>query len=941
MRRLRLLVVATILVLGGVLYFCVSRVPSGSLGLETRNGQVTAVLPAGTHLHSPLTGVVLVPAGRHEHEGIFRLRTPEGATVASSYRVEVDLGTADPAHLTAIASSVASGEPIGQAVVSALAQSASQGQAGEGSVALERLLAGTGLVPGSLKLGTAHLQAPAQQQSSGNPNLTKPSNPLTGRWTGAKYPVLLIGLDSADWDLINPMIESGALPNLSALRKRGASATLRSMSPTLSPILWTTIATGRNPEDHGIIDFLMKDPASGAEVPISRLYRKVKALWNVASDLGLPNTTVAWWATWPAERVTGAMVTDRVAYSLFDLPSSGTQPGLVYPERLLEETQSLVVEADAITYDEVRAIVNVPPAVFEKARAVLETPDGYRDPVAHLIKILASTRTYHDIARSLVRRQAGGLSMVYYEGLDEVNHRFAQYMPPAMGLVKGTDPALAAAFSEAVPNFYRLQDRLVGELVSASPAQTVVFVVSDHGFANGRERPVDVAPDIEGAPGLWHTLDGIFMVAGPPIRAVRLENAPGLLDIAPTLLALLGLPRAQDMPGRALTEIFRHGMQPEQPQVTVASYDDIGEPLQAAGGAGASPEDAEMIARLKALGYVQSDAGGAPAAGTGTPVYHVNAGHILLGRNELDRARDEFALAHEMAPNFDQPLLGLAQVELARGRPGEALDHLEAALRVAPQMQPVLLTRTARVYLKAGQARRGLASLSGMSFQGRREAFRLTAIGMLSEAERQPDEALDAYRRALAIDPSVERALYGTYRLMKQQGNLEELASVLSRSLDVETISVAVRAANWLALTRELQGRRPESRTILTAALEKSPEDPMTLTNLGSMLVRDDEADRGIGYLERAYKVQPKNSDVLVNLIVAEGKLSRIDSARRYFKEGESVGKRPELYNAIAYACFLNGAKQDAKKYLAISLAMQPGQKEAGILKDLIDRSGR
>src|SRR5262249_5905138 len=131
--------------------------------------------------------------------------------------------------------------------------------------------------------------------------------PLMGRWSPPPWGVLLIGIDSADWDLADPLIKSGALPHLGQLRDRGAWGPLRSMKPTLSPILWTTIATGRRPEDHGIIDFLMKDPASGAEVPISRTLRRVKALWNIASDLSIPNTTIGWWATWPAEQVTGAM----------------------------------------------------------------------------------------------------------------------------------------------------------------------------------------------------------------------------------------------------------------------------------------------------------------------------------------------------------------------------------------------------------------------------------------------------------------------------------------------------------------------------------------------------------------------------------------------------------------------------------------------------------
>jgi Flp pilus assembly protein TadD len=157
----------------------------------------------------------------------------------------------------------------------------------------------------------------------------------------------------------------------------------------------------------------------------------------------------------------------------------------------------------------------------------------------------------------------------------------------------------------------------------------------------------------------------------------------------------------------------------------------------------------------------------------------------------------------------------------------------------------------------------------------------------------------------------------------------------------VESVPVGVSAANWLALTREMQGRRPEARDILKTALAKAPDHLMTLANLGSMLVRDDMSAEGLPYLERAYARQPKSFEVIVNLVIAQGKLGNLDQARRYYREGGGdAARRPELINAMAYACYLNGGKREAGNFLTLSLQIDPNQAEARRLKEEIDRSG-
>ena len=128
--------------------------------------------------------------------------------------------------------------------------------------------------------------------------------------------VWIIGLDGADWDQLGPMIERGELPHLAALRDGGASGILRSDMPMISPILWTSIATGKTPDLHGVTWFLTDAP-DGSKMPISSYNRSVKAFWNIASEAGRTCGMVGWWATWPAEPINGWLASDYVAWHSF------------------------------------------------------------------------------------------------------------------------------------------------------------------------------------------------------------------------------------------------------------------------------------------------------------------------------------------------------------------------------------------------------------------------------------------------------------------------------------------------------------------------------------------------------------------------------------------------------------------------------------------------
>src|SRR6185369_2624188 len=151
--------------------------------------------------------------------------------------------------------------------------------------------------------------------------------------------VLVVGIDAATWDVIRPLMAAGRLPTFTRLVRSGWSAILESMNPTISPAIWTTIATGRPPAEHGITGFLAPGP-DGRSIPVTSNVRRREPLWVIASRHARSVNVVGWYVTWPVEPVKGVMVSDRfVDADRGELVGGGSQslsrehPG-VYPAAL-------------------------------------------------------------------------------------------------------------------------------------------------------------------------------------------------------------------------------------------------------------------------------------------------------------------------------------------------------------------------------------------------------------------------------------------------------------------------------------------------------------------------------------------------------------------------------------------------------------------------------
>jgi predicted AlkP superfamily phosphohydrolase/phosphomutase len=410
--------------------------------------------------------------------------------------------------------------------------------------------------------------------------------------------VLLIGVDGMDWGRVERLVEEGRLPNLAGFQRDGASGVLRSIAPYRSPSIWTTIATGKTEEKHGVQGFLVDRGHTAVATPVSSNLRRAKALWQILNAADRTAGFIGWLVTWPVEEVDGYMVSSSF-FRLLEWDRRETETDThadrmaqaVHPPELLGEVAGFRVAADSVPVEDVARY--------------LGTTDHFDDPevqslLAELTRIHASDLTKLALAEHLTRTVPTDLTAVYFRGVDLTCHTFWRHMEPEAWPWE-LSPEAVATFAPAIDRYYEQTDVIIGELLDLADESTTVIVCSDHGFA-GHVGRADF--EGEGATGFdMHREEGVVFVMGPGI-AGGLEVADAtVLDIGPTVLALLGLPVGRDMDGRVLTEIMKPELLELRPVVEIDTYEsgeatEGQEPIP-------SPIDDEIREQLRSLGYIE------------------------------------------------------------------------------------------------------------------------------------------------------------------------------------------------------------------------------------------------------------------------------------------------------------------------------------------------
>lgn len=296
--------------------------------------------------------------------------------------------------------------------------------------------------------------------------------------TAPAHPFIVVGADGLEWSAIEELWEAGELPELRRLAQAGARTRLAT-DYGASPVIWTTIATGVQPRRHGILGFTAS--TKRGNVPISSGLRKVPAIWNMASTVGLRVAVVGWWGSWPAEQVNGVLVTDRV----LRVPDRR-----IWPESRREWLESGVERALA------------GPGRFEDWSRPLREDEVH----AHLAARLA--------------REDFDLILLYLRAPDVVGHIYWRYFRPRSRVYGGAVPDDLEAHRDRVPNAYRAVDTSIAGLLAEATQEANVIVLSDHGFQAARTRR-----------RVFLDLDGLLEHVGLLVR-----NEQGVLDMERTRL---------------------------------------------------------------------------------------------------------------------------------------------------------------------------------------------------------------------------------------------------------------------------------------------------------------------------------------------------------------------------------------------------------------------
>ncbi len=412
--------------------------------------------------------------------------------------------------------------------------------------------------------------------------------------------VLLIGIDGATLRIAQPLIASGRLPSLEGLSKEGVHGPLRSAKPFYSPRLWTTIATGKHPQKHGIEGFVTEDPPG-----VFRIYRssdrRVPALWNIASRAGLSVAVVNWWSTFPPESVNGVMVSDhfipgedeakQFAGELhargrwgrgLSAAESEEGPPTVFPRELVEELQGLVKTPDPLTdfADPFAENDSLPSWVVK----------------APLSRAFRADELAIRIALHVEAKLSPHLMMVFLSGIDRTSHQLFGYVEGVGRFPEDRTPTQEerAEGARQLFRYYEYTDALIGRLVDRYGPNDLVMVVSDHGFEGGIQRfgalmntGIHDGEDAE---------DGVVFARGAGIPAGSVATGLNVVDVTPTVLAWAGLAVGADMDGRVAG--FLEGATP----ALVASYDDI--PVERIG-IEKSGAEGLIVEQLKQLGYIE------------------------------------------------------------------------------------------------------------------------------------------------------------------------------------------------------------------------------------------------------------------------------------------------------------------------------------------------
>lgn len=696
--------------------------------------------------------------------------------------------------------------------------------------------------------------------------------------------VLLIGWDAADWKVIGPLLDAGKMPNLEELIQLGVCGNSATLYPSLSPMLWTSIATGKRPFKHGILGFTEPDPDLGGIRPITNLSRKTKAIWNILSQNGMKSNVIGWWPSHPAEPIDGVMVSNRYqkVRAPMDEPWS-LQLGTVHPRRLEANIAALRCHPQQLNSGHIHPFV---PRFAE----IDQEQDRRLDILA---KIISECLSIEAAALALMHFEPWDLTCVYFDGIDHFCHGFMRYHPPRREDVSEEDFEL---FREVVDSAYILHDIMLGRLMEKAGPDTAIVLVSDHGFHSGSLRPLRIPREPAG-PAVMHRHYGIFVMRGPGVKADERIYGAGILDVCPTILCLLGLPVGLDMDGKVLVDAFER-----KPAIhTIPSHDAVEGPAgMHAPDMKIDPSDArEAIEQLVALGYIEKPSEDAEeAAGNAVRELRYNLARSYMdagGHVEAIPILEELFQSHPHDFRFGIQLVACYQ---AVNWLADARRALESIFR--SKEEELLASREKLMQFLEKHKEK---SVDEMSEEEAAELayLRMKAssnplvmdylMGSLLFSEGDADAALEHLRRAES-SPRAPVSLHlkiGTVYLQMKRWGDAEVSFMKALGMDPD----CAEAHRGLAFSYLRRSRNGDAAGAALDAVGRIYFDPLSHFVLGVALHRLGEIPRAIEALKVAVSQNPHYAEAHRRLsTIYRTRLGDIENAARHHAFAQEAARR-------------------------------------------------
>lgn len=256
--------------------------------------------------------------------------------------------------------------------------------------------------------------------------------------------VICIGLDGATFDLIQPWVSEGKLPNIRKIMQEGVWGELESVIPPISAPAWTSFMTGKNPGKHGIFGFKKEKQGTYEELFVNRKLIKSETLWKCLSDNRKKVIIINVPLTYPPEEVNGCLV------SGMDTPS--TKSPFTYPPQLKEE---------------INKITQGKYLIHQHFGGYLTNNKRKKQALEEILSAI-DIRTY--IAEYLMQKYPWDFFMIKFDNPDQVQHYFWKDMNDENSI-----------FKDAILKIYQHLDNILGKFLKYLDEDSNLIVISDHG----------------------------------------------------------------------------------------------------------------------------------------------------------------------------------------------------------------------------------------------------------------------------------------------------------------------------------------------------------------------------------------------------------------------------------------------------------------------------